>query len=165
MSSRLLWLRRLSWLLFGGLWFLWLGLEDRSTLPVFVLASALGGALYLEGWSRWVRKAHGGRRGLRAAALGLAVGAGIGPLAALFILLKVSLHTHERPDFTLSQVLDTLRRTPAWAVAGLLVGSALGLVTGGAGQRDVDHLAEPEGLEYNNQVHEQGEERGDGRSW
>lgn len=163
MSSRLLWTRRLTWLLFGALWFLWLGFEERSTLPAFVLASVLGLVLYVEGWSRWSLGSQGGDRGLRKAALGLAVGAAIAPLAGLFMLMKVSLHTHQQPDFTLEQVLQTLARTPAWAAAGLLVGSALALVTARSGERDADHLAGADGLEYNDQVEQEAKERGDDR--
>lgn len=160
----MLWLRRLTWLLFGGLWFLWLGFEDRSTLPVLLLAGVLGAGLYLEGWTRWAREARGTKRWLRTTALGLAVGAAIAPLAGLFILVKVSLHSHARPDFTLEQVMQTLGRTPAWAAAGFLVGSALGLVTGEAGERDGDHLAGPDGLEYNGQAEPEAKEPDDDRS-
>lgn len=151
------WSRRLAWAAFGAAWFVWLGYEDQGTRAVLLLALLLALALYLEGWFRWGRGPSGARPELKAAALGLCLGAAVPLLGALFMLMKVSLHTHVEPDFTVRQVLATLARTPAWGLAGLLAGVAAGLLLGQKGDGKSAHVAEPDGVEYNNRA-------GNGRS-
>lgn len=148
------WVRRMAWGVFGAAYFLWLGVEDRSALLVFALGALLSAGLYLEGWSRWVRGGRGRSRLLRAAALGLALGASVAPFAAVLMLMKVSLHSHAQPDFSGEQVLGALARTPAWAAAGLLLGTALGVLTSGAAQGNDAHVAPPQAVEYNGQTDE-----------
>lgn len=143
------WPRRLAWIAFGLLWFFWLGYEDRSTLTVMLLAAALAGVLVLEGWARWVRSVSGKRKLARAVVLGAGLGAAVGPLTALLILLKLSLHAHPIPDFSSQQVWLALKVTPIWALAGALVGAAGWLAAQGSGRPPAERVAGSEGVEYN----------------
>lgn len=146
------WVRRLVWAVFGLAYFLWLGLEDQTVLPVLALGAGLAVALYLEAWKRWVGPPRGLPRTLRAAALGAILGGAVAPLAAVFMLMKVSLHTHAQPDFTAARVLDVLARSPIWAAAGLLVGTGVGLLVQGPEQGNDAHVAPAEAVEYNEQT-------------
>ena len=49
------------------------------------------------------------------------------PMAALSMLVKVSLHGHVPPDFSTADVLAVIGRTPIWAGAGALMGFAVAL--------------------------------------
>jgi hypothetical protein len=71
--------------------------------------------------------------------VGLAAGAAVGPLAALLMLIKVSIHAHPVPDFTPADLRAAIGRTPLWAGVGLLAGAAAALVqiarrAGGGGE-------------------------------
>ncbi len=137
-------LTRAAWGLTGVLWFLWLGVEDRSADgPVMVAAAAcLALGLSTLQRCRGVVRTPGYRRldtvlGHRVdgrivwlaqcVVCGFGAGLAVGPLAALLMLVKVSLHDHPAPDFTAADLGATLMRTPAWALAGLCLGAALGL--------------------------------------
>ena len=143
------WARRLVWTVFGLAYFLWLGLEDQSVLPVLALGAGLVFALYLEAWKRWVGAPQSTSRTLRAAALGLVAGSAVPALATVFMLMKVSLHTHAQPDFTAAQVLDVLGLIPVWAAAGLMAGAAVGLLIFDQDQGNDAHVASAEAVEYN----------------
>ena len=127
------WPRRILWGLAGGLWFLWIAYEDRglgAVTTVSAVIAAAGGLTLLDRWrpsgpltrKDWV---------VRLSATGLVAGAAIGPLNALMILVKVSLHVHPQSDFTAAQVLQAVSRT--WISAG--VGSAIGAAAGFATRR------------------------------
>ncbi len=143
------WTRRLAWIAFGLLWFFWLGYEDRSTLTVMLVAAALAGVLVLEGWARWVRSAGGRRKLARAVVLGAGIGAAVGPLTALLMLLKLSLHAHPIPDFSSQQVWLALKVTPIWALAGALAGAAGWFAGLGSDRPSPEPVAGSEGVEYN----------------
>jgi hypothetical protein len=49
-------------------------------------------------------------------------------LAALFMILKLGLHTRAVPDFGVADLMTVLGRTPVWTVIGLLTGLAGGLL-------------------------------------
>ncbi len=119
------WLIRLLWALTGMAWFFWLGIEDRTIY--FVLALALLASvstLVTLPLRRWISSAEGTLRGLVVALIGASAGAAIPLLAVLLMFVKVSLHSHATPDFSLQQVQSVLAVTPVWAAAGGLLAGA-----------------------------------------
>lgn len=121
-------LRRLAWGVAGLLSFLWIGYEDRGTAAVRLVAGSICLAAGLQLLARWRSDPPATQLGwlLRTSASGLAVGAAAGPVAALLMLIKLSLHTHPIPDFSPEQVLQVLRSTPQLAGEGAALGLALG---------------------------------------
>ena len=116
------WGPRLAWAAAGLAWFFWLGLEDQGLGTVFAVAGlaclAIGIAVL-----------RGGDRGPAWAVLvGLLSGSAVPLIATLLMFLKVSLHGHPVPDFTLDDVRAALGRTPQWALAGLLAGAAAAIL-------------------------------------
>jgi hypothetical protein len=115
-------------MLTGFLIFIWVGIEDRSSVgPVLVggmialsLSTNIGQRLAkIQNVRSIGRPGHYVLTGLVAGALAM-------PLAALAMLVIVSLHGHVPPDFTAAQVLDVLAHTPVWTMAGSLI--SLGLL-------------------------------------
>lgn len=116
------WLRRSILAISGIAWFIWLGVEDQSVYYVLALAvlAALD-ALFILPIGDWVSDDSGNTRPLLVVLIGLAIGACVPVVAALLMLVKVSLHSHSQPDFSLEQVLAILQTMPVWALAaGLL---------------------------------------------
>ena len=116
------WDVRLAWAAAGLAWFLWLGLEDQGLGTVFALAALACSTIGLSvvrgrdrgpAWAVWV---------------GLLSGSAVPLIATLLMFLKVSLHGHAVPDFTLEDVRAALARTPLWALAGLLAGAAAAIL-------------------------------------
>jgi len=62
------------------------------------------------------------------AVLGLLFGLGSGLLTLLFMAVKTGLHAHG-PEFTPQQIAWVWQQTPLWALAGLLAGLGLGMIT------------------------------------
>jgi len=121
-------IRRALWALIGAGIFFWIGYEDRSTFIPIILGVLIAAALSLNlghiistGRLRWPRVSVG------IVIVGLVAGMLAMPLAAILILVKISLHGHIPPDFTLVQVLAVLGRTPVWAGVGTLIGLSLAL--------------------------------------
>lgn len=114
---------RFAFLLLGALVLLWLSTESRDvrlTLlfgSVFSLLAGLRIAFRL-GLSRFSP--------IVLAGIGSLVGLLAPVLAALLMILKIGLHSHPTPDFTLSQVMGVLGRAPYFIVGGLLVGWSIG---------------------------------------
>jgi hypothetical protein len=121
--------------------FIWFGIEDTSL--AFVAALGVGGAALIGGRAaRDAWQALGEDRAdspgdlrpdpahQRLASLGLyglAAGALAPALSAALMVVKISLHSHATPDFSLEEVMGLLWRAPVWAGAGLLAGLGLGL--------------------------------------
>ncbi|MEJ2012311.1 MAG: hypothetical protein P8X64_08825 [Anaerolineales bacterium] len=119
------------WLLTGLAYAIWFGFEDRSLTPVVFLAALTCGAVGLTRCARFRDEAQplmDRSALLRTALSGMICGAGVGPAASLLILIKTGLHSHPVPDFEPRDVLQVLRLSPAWAIAGGLIGLALGLL-------------------------------------
>lgn len=127
-TNRIRLINRALWILVGVGTFFWIGYEDRSTTIPILLGGTLALTLGL----------HFGQRILTAGStgttpfgvylfLGLIAGLTAMPIAAMSMLVKVSLHGHVPPDFSTAEVLAVLSRTPAWAGAGALAGSAASL--------------------------------------
>jgi hypothetical protein len=62
------------------------------------------------------------------AALGVVAGVGIAVLALLLMVVKTGLHAHG-PEYTAAELAWVVESIPLWAVAGLLAGAGLALVT------------------------------------
>lgn len=143
-AERLRPLNRTAWLVAGTIWFVWLGVEDRGPGGPLLVAGSGAMAAGLSLLRRWRAVGKASRtlavrlpKGMpiderivwlwQAALTGLAAGAAAAPLGALLMLVKISLHAHPVPDFTLADILAGLQATPAWTLAGLCAGGALGL--------------------------------------
>ena len=102
--------------------FVWLGYEDTSL--VFVTLLGAGAATLLAVHSLAGRRTQNWKS---FALAGLIAGGLVAPIAAVMMLVKVSLHSHAHSDFTLAQVIGVLSRAPVWAGAGSLAATGLGL--------------------------------------
>lgn len=122
-------LNRALWFVIGVILFFWIGYEDQSTTGPVLLGSLIAGGMSFPVHERLarIRWTAFQRRGLTSVLTGLMAGALAMPMAALAMLVKVSIHSHVPPDFTSVQVLAVLTRTPIWAGAGLLIGLAASL--------------------------------------
>lgn len=115
---------------YGALVLFWLSPEDTAIWPVTALGA--GGAIWVTLLTTLNRL--GGQTFSRRAVtwglvgLGGMAGALSGPLTATLMLIKTAMHSHLTPDYPLSVIGATLARTPAWGVAGALIGLGLALV-------------------------------------
>ena len=84
------------------------------------------------GWQKWLggRLAEGWRWWGVTAVTGLLFGVGSGLLSLAFMAVKTGLHAHG-PEFTPAEINWVLQQIPTWAVAGLLAGLGLALLTKG----------------------------------
>lgn len=126
----MIWIVRSLWAVAGVAWFVWLGYEDVGLHIVLLLSAWISLAYVVTLWQRWSDSPQlkQDQYLLRAAIAGLVGGATTPPLADILMLVKISLHSHAVPDFTARDLGAVLGRTPAWALAGLGVGLALGLI-------------------------------------
>ena len=115
--------------LFGLAFFFWIGAEDATLVAVTLLGAALPALLLAHFLTRRfggaplrARKAY-----LLLTAGGLLAGCAAPLTISIFMALKVSLHSHAYPDYPPEVVFDVMSRTPVWALAGLLCGTALAL--------------------------------------
>lgn len=126
----MLWAVRAAWAFSGLLWFFWLGFEDRSLTSVMLVAVAIIIAVSITIFYHtiWSREAPGSRVFFWTALLGLAAGLSVGPTTVLLVTVKISLHDHPIPDFTVLDIVSVLSRMPIWGIIGLLSGMAFGWV-------------------------------------
>lgn len=125
--------QRVLWALLGVGVFFWVGYEDRTIVFPVLLGSTLALVLALKASTRITPGASPARM-WAFTLLGLLAGTVMMPLAALSMLVKVSLHAHVPPEFSLAQVMAVLGRTPIWGGAGALAGLAVGLLEGKAAE-------------------------------
>ena len=137
---------RLAWLATGGGWLVWLALEDQTVVGPLLIALGAAAAGWLTSIARFEPAASGRRRRLIVLAIGLMVGAALTPLAAVLMLVKVSLHSHPVPDFETAQVWSVLARLPIWSVIGLLLSAAYLTATAAGGPAGVEAASR---VEYN----------------
>jgi hypothetical protein len=127
--------------LFGFTFFFWIGIEDATLAPV----TALGASLPLLLLAHFLMRRFGDaplppRKGLALLIAGGLLAGCAAPLTiGVLMALKVSLHSHTYPDYPPEAVLSIMARTPVWALAGLLLGSALALVAYARRQPNVTH--------------------------
>ncbi len=121
--------RRGLWIGIGIFLFFWIGYEDRNLVLPVLIGGLIALALALELGPRYrkvdVENPSAGR--WEAILIGLLAGTLAMPIAALSMLVKLSLHAHVPADFSLGQVLSVLGRTPIWAGVGGLAGLAAAL--------------------------------------
>lgn len=124
------WPVRFAWATTGLGWFIWLAYEDRSLSTVMAIAAMVCLAFALTWVSRWRGGKQTERRRwlLESMGIGLLTGALTAPAAIVLILIKTSLHAHGTPDFTAGDIAGVAQRLPVWALAGVLIGEALGLL-------------------------------------
>ncbi len=109
--------------------FVWLGYEDLDRRYVTALGAGLPLLAGLRGLEQLSRRGLRFRqRIVRLVLGGGALGLAVGPLTALLMAAKVSLHGHTVPDFQPADVAAVLRSSPAWGFAGLLLGGAAALL-------------------------------------
>ena len=84
------------------------------------------------GWQKWLggRLVDGWKWWGVTAVTGLLFGVGSGLLSLVFMAVKTGLHAHG-PEFTPAEINWVLQQIPTWAVAGLLAGLGLALLTKG----------------------------------
>lgn len=116
-------LLRIAFILLGAFILLWLSTENRDvrlTLSlgvVFCLLVGLRAAIRM-GVSRISPLALAGIGGL--------IGLFTPLLAVILMILKIGLHSHQTPDFTLFQVIEVLARAPFFMLGGFLAGLGVG---------------------------------------
>ncbi|MGD8552348.1 MAG: hypothetical protein PVI81_01475 [Anaerolineales bacterium] len=120
---------RISLIAVGALWFIWIGIEDQSTLFVLLMAASL--VLVLAGViaERLFHRMPGSktRRAVWFWLIGLGAGLLVAPIAIVLMTVKISLHHHAVPDFSPAEVINVLHSTPAWVLGALLLSSAAAL--------------------------------------
>jgi hypothetical protein len=123
------WLRRAWWGALGLACFGWLSSEDRRLASALALAALLTLTVsiqYLPQLRSQQRSA--GRRWMVCGLAGGAIGAAVPLVAAGWMLVKISLHSHTVPDFTASDLVAVLSRIHIWAIGGGLVGLAVAVL-------------------------------------
>jgi hypothetical protein len=120
------WWVRAAWMVAFVLWFIWVGLEDRSTSTVLIMSAAPLLAAWLTLYMRRVKRLPGPGAGRFAAILllGLVAGLLVTPTAVVLMAVKIALHNHALPEFTRVDVTRVLSSTPAWALGALMLGAA-----------------------------------------
>jgi hypothetical protein len=99
-----------------------------------IVGASLSLAICIGTAGRWMGGREMTRRALLLSGAGLGLGGGVlAPLiAAVLILLKISLHTHPYLDFSPADIRLLAAGIPVWAASGLLIGLAAGLAVVGA---------------------------------
>lgn len=116
-------LLRSAFFLVGVSVLLWLSSENQDTRLVLLFGVLLSILLALR---VMVRADLSRLAPLITAGIGGFVGLSTPLLAALLMLLKIGLHSHPTPDFSLSQVIEVLWRIPFFLAGGLLLGLGIG---------------------------------------
>ena len=124
------WSKKIAWAVAGLVWFIWIGYEDRGLVSVLIVSALIAVPVGFEAYDRWRVKLGVSFRqsALRGALAGTLSGALVGIIAIVIALMKVSLHQHVIPDFSRGDILGLLKRTPAWSIGGLLIGSSLAMI-------------------------------------
>jgi len=114
---------RLLAILIGILLLVWLPFEDLSENWTLLFAIAIAG---LAAYSI-VRRIHR-KNWIIYPLAGTLTGLTVTLLAITLMAFKSGVHGHGFSDYTPTQVVNVIRLTPVWVVAGLLIGSGLGLM-------------------------------------
>lgn len=119
----------------------WMAQEGDLT-RVVVFGVALSGLLILVALERWLggRSLPLARWIALAAVAGLGWGAGSVLVIFLLMALKTGVHAHG-PEFTSQEILWVWHQLPEWAVAGLLVGAATGMLVAALTRARSRHLS------------------------
>ncbi len=114
--------------------FAWLVSESNQITPVLLLSAAWVASVGVPRAARRIAARGGRRRAGIAALAGGILGALVPLLTVALMLIKVALHSHVQPDFSLGDLLVVLGRIPAWAIGAGLLGAAAGLVSAARAQ-------------------------------
>jgi hypothetical protein len=119
-----------AWGLAGIVWIFWLGYEDQGLTSLIFVAALIAFALGVEGLSRWTesRPTVGLIWLIRSTIVGALTGAVVGPIAVLLALIKISLHSHSTPDFSIEDIRVLVRNSLPWIATGSLFGAAAGFL-------------------------------------
>jgi hypothetical protein len=109
------WLQWSSFLL-GGIILFWLPVEDVSLTAAVVLSAAVCFLAAIAFVRKWKLLSH------HYPWAGLTGGLIVGPLGFLLVVLKIGLHSHNTPDFTIMQLLQIIKSSPYWGMSGFLIG-------------------------------------------
>jgi hypothetical protein len=103
--------------------FVWLPFEDVNLnwATLFAIVAAVLVSVYFLARTREVLKVSWRRYLLT----GLLAGLLVTPLTILLMALKGGAHGHPFGDFTPDQVLQVIRVTPVWILAGFLIGGGI----------------------------------------
>ena len=128
-ESGMKWTLRILWAMAGLFWFVWFGFEDRGIQMVVVVAVGFALPLGFQVFTAWQTSADSMQATwmLRSVLSGGIAGILVSPIAIVLVLIKVSLHQHEVPDFSQMDLQNLLQRIPFWLLTGLLFGAAGGV--------------------------------------
>lgn len=115
---------RAAFALTGLATMVWLPIEDRSLVPVQLLAVAFAASGLLAARARRME----GSPELWWVGAGLVAAALVAPFAAFLLLVKTGVHAHPEPDLTVFDLGRVLERVPPWALAGGLGGAGAALI-------------------------------------
>ena len=119
---------RILSLILGFALFLWLPFEDHNASLVTIFAIAINILVILRILLVLDDKGiH--KRWFIYPLCSVLAGPGITLISLLLMAFKSGLHGHGFPDFTPGQVILTLRLTPIWTMAGLLIGLGAGILS------------------------------------
>ena len=132
---------RISALIVGIAWLIWLSIEDLSerwillfSVTICVLLAVRFIIYYSAQRSKnedkypQNKEQRSARRFLFYPLVGVLTGLAVTPVAIFLMALKTGLHGHFAPEFTSAQVFIVLVRTPIWIVGGLLIGVGVELL-------------------------------------
>ena len=132
---------RISALIVGIAWLIWLSIEDLSerwvllfSVTICVLLAVRFIIYYSAQRSKnedkypQNKEQRSARRFLFCPLVGVLTGLAVTPVAIFLMALKTGLHGHFAPEFTSAQVFIVLVRTPIWIVGGLLIGVGVELL-------------------------------------
>ena len=132
---------RISALIVGIAWLIWLSIEDLSERWVLIFSVTICVLLavrFIIYYSAQRSKNEDkypqnkdqrpARRFLFYPLVGALTGLAVTPVAIFLMALKTGLHGHFAPEFTSAQVFIVLVRTPIWIVGGLLIGVGVELL-------------------------------------
>jgi hypothetical protein len=107
----------------------WLSVEESGDVWVLIFSGAISALVAAQAWLRLKDRAKKPPYWLPLA--GFLAGLLVTPLALLLMALKTGLHGHQGPDFSGSQILSVILRTPVWVISGLLTGLGLEILRRG----------------------------------
>jgi len=117
---------RILSLILGFALFLWFPVEDQNASLVTIFAIAIC-SLAIMRILLQLKIKNIPKRWFIFPLSGVLAGPGITLISLLLMAFKSGLHGHGFPDFTPGQVILTLRLTPVWTTAGLLIGLGIGI--------------------------------------
>lgn len=132
---------RLVTLLWCGIIFFWMSVEDTSALTVAILGSGI--SVLMLGW--WLGQRYGGQAvSLRLALImwtisGAIAGCGAVVMTTALMFFKTAWHAHLFPDYPAEMMAAMLARWPAWGAAGACLGLGIGLLLSAKISPDARH--------------------------